>query len=154
MTRWSKVKAGGVAMALLAFTPWAHVSVSILGVSSPDLDFKGTQIGTDVGEIPWGWLLIGAAAVIVFTQRARATRVAAGLCVAFTLINLTTLAGGTVHAVGTANGQQVDDLLSPTVAPAWGSYAELLVAIVVAIAVFRRRYEAPGDSQPLPPLLD
>ena len=35
-----------------------------------------------------------------------------------TLVNLATLAGGTVHAVATANGEQVDSLLNPAVSPA------------------------------------
>jgi hypothetical protein len=70
-------------------------------------------------------------------------------------INLTTLANGDVHASASVNGQQVDSLLSPAVSPAWGSYMELLVAILVAIGVFTQRAVVVEDARDeLPPLVD
>jgi hypothetical protein len=43
-----------VVMIAGTFLPWGTLTIEILGVRSPGLDFKGTQIGSDIGEIPWG----------------------------------------------------------------------------------------------------
>jgi hypothetical protein len=132
---------GAVAMILLVFAPWGHLTVSILGVRSPGLGFNGTQISTGVAGIPWGWLLLAAGAVTVLavlSDGVALARLSACAAAAIAVANVATVHSNTVSATA-GNGQQLDSLLQPVVTAAWGSYAELLAAAITLFAVARAR---------------
>ena len=132
-------------MVLGTFLPWGSLSIVILGVRSPGLDFKGTDIGSDIGSVPWGYFMIaaGLAGAVGVARRSRLAVSAGVLGLVFAVLNLLTLNSGTPHATVSIGGETRDlnAALAPHVTPASGSYIVLVasVALLVASLVLRRQ---------------
>lgn len=122
-----------IVAALLAFVPWGSVSVQILGAWSPGLTFKGTEIGSGIGGIEAGWVVVILAGVALFATRSTTVlRVTAALLLAFTIYSAATLAH---HTLGiTANGQDISQAVGARVSIGWGSVAEIIAALALLIA--------------------
>jgi hypothetical protein len=119
-----------IAAALLAFVPWGTVSVRTLGMWSPGLDFKGTEIDSGLGlGLAAGWIVVILAVAAIFSG-GRSTAIAVALLL-YTAYSALTLAHHTIHITGSATGHHVSDLVGERVSLAWGSVAEVIAAIVV-----------------------
>lgn len=117
--------------------PWARLSVSLFGADSPYLDVKGSQIGSDVGSLPWGYFLagLGVVAFLSISSGRRGLSITAGLLgVLFCIANLSTLSGS--HVQVSVGGQSIDEV-GAHVTPAWGSFVVLVAAAIVAFASIR-----------------
>jgi hypothetical protein len=101
-----------------------------------ELEIKGTEIGTDLGSVPWGWFRVATGIGVFATSfgRAKPLLLAALAALAVAGLNAATVSNGKVHATAGINGQQVDALLRPRVSIAWGSLLELGAALVALIS--------------------
>jgi hypothetical protein len=122
------------AAALLAFAPWAHVSIAILGANSPFFNVKGTEIGSGLGfSLAAGWVAaLLAAAVVVRYATGHRPVASAVVLVLFALYSVATLSHHTVSVSG-SGGLNVSDL-GARVTIAWGAWAELVTAVIVLVA--------------------
>jgi hypothetical protein len=130
--------------ALLAFAPWAHVSLAILGVNSPSLSAKGTEIGSGLGfGLGAGWIAVLLAVVVVVRYASGHAPIASAIVLLlFVLYTVATLSHHSVSISG-PDGQILSGL-GAHVTIAWGSVAELVAAVVVVAAACANTSTAPS----------
>ena len=144
--------AGLVGMVAAAFLPWLSFSVDLLGVRSPSFHVNGTDVGSPLSDsIPYGWLMI-ALAVGILIALGRNSSAAAGIATLAALAAGYAAATAAHHSVPhaiTVSGQTLDpSLFRPHVAAAYGVFIELVAALVVLVAVVRRRGPGAEADEP------
>lgn len=132
---------GYVACAVLIlglWLPWGKLSIGLFGGSPTGLgDINGQDIGTDVLNLPVGWItaIAGAVGAYALSHAARGTAVAAGL-VALLVTGYSLLAIPGTEST-TANGQDVSGAVNGQVSLAWGVFAVTAAAVVLLVNATR-----------------
>lgn len=118
--------------------PWGTLSVGLLGSAPQELGtINGQDIGSDILDLPVGWIAAGAgiAGFLALARQARATALASGV-VALLITGYTLLAIPGKETT-TANGQDVSNLFNGQVGYAWGVFAVTAAAVALLVAAFR-----------------